>query len=121
MIMTFFDEGSPSNTLSVKFFSDQLRGKKQCKKTISEAILEQQGSTIWWKCGLLHDFENFNSLHLEVQRTRENRFHVQFNVVGVISTKAVNDTVGAAVCGAVIKNTNITKAGEFHRKQFSFL
>jgi hypothetical protein len=58
---------------------------------------------------LVGDFENFNFLHLEIHRTREQCVPAQSCVVGVTVIVAikVGETVG--VCVAVIANTNVTK------------
>jgi hypothetical protein len=69
---------------------------------------------IWQKGGLLCDFENFNFLHLEIQRTHEKPEPVHSGVVGVTVAKAGSVIVG--VCAAVIGNTNIAK-GPFPRFQ----
>jgi hypothetical protein len=36
-------------------------------KSISEAIREQNGSTLWRTGGLVRDFEDFNFLHLKMR------------------------------------------------------
>jgi hypothetical protein len=60
-----------------------------------------------WKGGLVCDLEDFDFLHCEIVRTRENSHAVQ---VGVVRVRVVKRTVTVGVCVAVIGNTNVTKA-----------
>jgi hypothetical protein len=55
--------------------------------------------------GVSRDFEDFNFLHLETQRTREKRFPVQSGVVSVTAAKRLSEIVG--VCVAAIVNSNV--------------
>jgi hypothetical protein len=109
MTLTLSDEGSSSNTLSVKLACRQLGRRKRCKQSISEAIREQHASTIWRKGALVRDFENFNFLGSETLRTGEKRVPAQSGVVGVPFAKVESVTV--AVCAAAIGNTNVNKCG----------
>jgi hypothetical protein len=57
-----------------------------------------------WKSCLFCDLEDFDFLHLETSRTRENRLLVQSDVVGVSVTTG---SPTAGVCVAVMENTNV--------------
>jgi hypothetical protein len=57
---------------------------------------------------LVRDFENFNFLHLELQRSREKRISIQSGVVGV--TAAEESATSSAYVGA-IANTDVTEVG----------
>jgi hypothetical protein len=57
-----------------------------------------------WRICLFCDLEDFDFLHLEFVRTRENRVPVQSGVVGV---NVVKGSATAGVCVAIIGNMNV--------------